>query len=224
MVFVKKYMKKNLLLLPLVLMYLSIYFISCDYNKHKKNVFEDNAFVNSVNNSKPIDGSKLELNPNEYVDWLKSNPGMTYNLFENDSVMVSILYQPIELQAAIGIGNSGMSYKELLKSKEGYHYFLVECLYKKMSAITNNKRQEYMDVVKRNICVIKSNTDTLRNVTIESFASSILNEPDNIMVLVPADKNNEDLICSINNETLGLNEIRINIPKKQFYLFPKLKI
>jgi len=124
----------------------------------------------------------------------------------------------------MGLQSSGMNYEQLLESKKGFHYFFVECLYKKISAVNNNNRKDYLNYVKDHVYIIKNNADTLKNVAVELFASSILNEPDNIMVLVPDGDVRGDLICSINNNALGLKELKIKIPKKQFDLFPKLKI
>jgi hypothetical protein len=117
-----------------------------------------------------------------------------------------------------------MTYEQLLNSKKGFHYFFVECLYKKISAVNNNKRKDYLNYVKEHVYVIKNNTDTLKNIAVEPFISSILNEPDKLMVLVSDENIKGDLTCTINNSALGLNEVKIKIPKKQFDLFPKLKI
>lgn len=172
----------------------------------------------------PVDARHLELSPYDYITWLKENKGLTYNSLENDSVQLSIMYQPYTLQAAIGMQSTGMTYKDLLEIKKDYDYFFIDCLYKKISVVNKNKRSDFLKFVKNNIYVIKNNTDTLSNIPVEVFVSAIANKPDNIMVLVQKDYTASDLACVINNTAIQLNDLKIKIPSKQFELLPTLKL
>lgn len=198
---------------------------SCNTNANKGNKsvsFDTSAELETP--VQPVDASNLELIPYDYINWLRSNKGLTYSVFENDSLLLSIMYQPYQLQAALGIQSTGMTYEQLLDSKKGFHYFVIDCLYKKVSVINKNRRNDYLNFVKDNIYIIENTNDTLKNITIEAFTSPIINKPDNIIVLIPDDSLTGDLICLINNKALGLKDLKIKIPKKQFDLFPKLKI
>jgi len=172
----------------------------------------------------PVDASSLELTPYDYINWLKSNKGLTYTVFENDSLLLSIMYQPYQLQAALGMQGSGISYEQLLDSKKGFHYFMIDCLYKKVSVVNKNKRGDFLNFIKNNTCVITNVNDTLKNSPVEVFTSPIMNKPDNIMILIPDERVAGDLICMINTNALGLKDVKIKIPEKQFDLFPKLKL
>ena len=200
-----------------------IFISSC--NDKKENINNDkNSLSDSEQNIIPIDASALELSSYDYMRWLKSNKGLTYNFFENDSLLLSVIYQPYQLQAAMGVESTGMSYEQLLNSRKGMDYFFVECLFKKVSAKKNTRRRDYLNYVKNNIYIIKNNIDTMKNITIEAFASSIASKPDNIMIMLASDSKRVDISCVIDNKALGLKNIKIEIPQKQFELFPKLKI
>lgn len=202
---------------------------SCNINnKEKKDltsfqIKNNEVFSNLIN--KPVDAKELELEPREYINWLKSNKGLTYDYFENDSLSLAIIYQPPSIQAAMGLTASGMTYEELLKTKEHFHCFMVEFLYKKKIAQLNSgNSNEYLARLKNNLYVIKDQKDTLTNFNVEIFKSPIIGKPDQLFVLVPESKLKESISFSLDKKAFNVSEIKIQIPLKQFDLFPKLKI
>ncbi len=163
----------------------------------------------------------------EYITWVKSQTALTYSEQENQQSKISILYKPLELEAALSNANQGNSvdgYKKLLKIKEDYHYILIESLDKIPSASNLNAgKKELLNYVKSHLTVIENETDTLSNPIIEEFPSSIINKPDQLLLLVKK-HSVEKFQVVVDAKKLGLEDVKISLTKKQIESLPHIKL
>lgn len=202
---------------------------SCTNSNNSQTSSKDSFNINcsdeeQFNDSSPkiVHAEKLELTSAEYFSWLIQQKGLTYNSIKNDTIELSVVYHPAQLQAAMGMDASEMSFDELLKSKKEYHFFLIDCLYKKNALNKRERRNAFFDNIYKGVSIVENKMDTLDHVMIESFKSPIENSPDRLMIVVP--NKGDDIECLIYNNALGFPELKIGIPNEQIEKFPKVKI
>ncbi|MCX6180659.1 MAG: hypothetical protein NT150_01850 [Bacteroidetes bacterium] len=163
----------------------------------------------------------------EYLEWIKEQKGITFSEKENQKSKISITYKPLALEAALSnvtAENSEAGYKNYIKAKEGYHYILVESLNKIPSASNLNAgKKELAAYVKNNLLVIENGVDTLTNYIVEEFPSSIMNKPDQLLLLV-SKHSTEKIQVVIKSKSIGLEDVKITLTKKQIESFPQIKL
>jgi hypothetical protein len=164
----------------------------------------------------------------EYLQWLKEHQGITYDEAENETVSLNILYRALPLESAISIEsdkNAEAAYQKMRSIKKGFHYLVIECLDKQTSASTvSNSKRELPELIKKNLVVIKNETDTVRFPIIEIFPSQVMNQPGKLIVMVPADSTAKDFQAMIPGKDFGLKTLKIQIKANQFELFPEIKL
>jgi hypothetical protein len=170
------------------------------------------------------------LSVSEYLEWLKDHKGLTFDEQENDLFRITILYRPLPFETALSIDSKNNpksleEYKSLLNIKKDYHYFLVELQQKNLSASElNQSKRKLLEVVRRNIIIMKGDKDTPIEFHSELFPSVVMNQPSQILILVPAEKNNSRLRATILGAPFGLKDLHLDIPQTQFESFPELKL
>lgn len=172
-----------------------------------------------------IDESSKKLDIYEYVSWVKQQNGLTFDESENEASRVSITYRPLVLESALSVNGDSSKLKGAIEAKKDYLCFTVECLNKIPSASNlKEKKETLLKEIKGNLHIIKNEADTVSNYVIEEFPSSIMNQPDQILILVPKNNINTGIRLDLRSHGLGINDLRISIPKKQFDIFPQIKL
>ena len=168
----------------------------------------------------------LNLSIPEYWDWIKDHKGETYDEENNEKIQLSIVYKPLVLEAALSAALSGemteKSIKKYEKLKKGYHYFELECLWKDNSVVNPLNKNLLLETIRKNIFAC-NNADTLSNLIIELFPSSIVNQPHKLIMLMENTGEN-NISAGIKGQPLGVRDIKITITKEQIKTFPKIKI
>ncbi len=177
----------------------------------------------TFNNS--VDESAKKLNISEYVSWVKQQNGLTFDESENENYRVSIVYKPLVLESAISVNGDSLKLNGAIEAKKDYCYFTVECLNKIPSASNpKEKKATLLQAIKNGLHIIKNEKDTVFNYVIEEFPSSIMNQPDQLIILVSNNNINTGIRFDVTSHDLGINDLRISIPKKQFDIFPQIKL
>lgn len=177
------------------------------------------VFDNSVNES------AKKLNISEYVSWVKQQNGLTFDESEDENSKVSITYKPLVLEAALSVNGDSLKLNGAIEAKKDYCYFTVECLNKIPSASNpKEKKAALLKAVRGGLHIIKNEKDTVSNFIIEEFPSSIMNQPDQFIIIVPNDNINTGIRLDVTSHDLGIDDLRISIPKKQFDIFPQIKL
>lgn len=160
-----------------------------------------------------------------YLQWLRAQKGITYDARENAEVALSLLYKPLVFEAAVSGGNNSQEELErLMKIKKGYHHLVLEWRDKKTSLGSKTDKEAQFESISKNFFAVKNGGDTLRNVILEFFPATLLNQPHKVMVLIPRDTTDTALKAGVKGEAFGLEDVSVSIRRDQFKLFPEIKI
>lgn len=184
------------------------------------------SFWESIKSSLGIAPASLTIS--QYLQWLKEQKGITYDSQENSERKISIQYKPLVLEAAISAVQENYNRPPLEKHmeiKKAYHHLLLECL-EKTPSVSNASRnqQQLFTQLKNNFYIIKNESDTIRNLIVEVFPSNIMNQPHQLLVMVPADIVVTTLQAGLIGKPFGLKDLRIAISKNQIKSFPEIKL
>lgn len=178
-------------------------------------------------NSPPVHVTKVipkELSLGDYQGWLKQQDGFTYDQNENDKVSVSILYKPLMYEAAISGGSKSKDdLQKVISVKKGFHYLKIECLDKNQSVSNPTNKEELFKLLKENIWIIQDQ-DTVSNAIVEIFPAQLLNQPHQVLVMIPVQKSFENLKVRLTGKPFKLPDLKIAISKKQYKSFPEIKL
>lgn len=205
----------------------SFFFFSCTESVSK---IETEAATNGLEYTTIAEkvASDNPLSIPEYIQWLKAQKGVTYAQGENEQAKVSILYKPLALEAAMSASaetsaNAGL-YEEYLKIKKGYHHLLLEYLEKTATSVgTSPKNARSLADIQQSLIIIKNNSDTIHHPIIEVFPSRLLQQPHQILLIVPHDSIDNRLKVKVKGKVLGLDDFGIEISNKQLKSFPEIK-
>ena len=167
----------------------------------------------------------LELSIPEYMSWVKQQTGVTYSVVETQAIKLSLMYKPLVLEAAMGAGDAKLTKKMLAHLEEvkaPYHHLLLEFTDKIKSAKPNHK--ELMKQLQENIYAIENGTDTLKNCITEAFPSILMGQPNQVLIMIPANTTIKKLLVGLHGEKLGLSAINIQITNEQIKTLPNLKL
>lgn len=164
----------------------------------------------------------------EYINWLKEQRGVAYDQGENDKFNLSILYKPLPLEAALSVPRNELSYnkiKEYEQIKEGFHYIKIELAQKSQSVKElNASTPSVLSSIEKSLYIIANDSDTIINYITEFFPGQLLNQPHQMLVIVPNDKTFTKLRTVIEGEAFGLKNLDIAISDKQIKSFPYIKL
>ena len=206
---------------------ITLVFSACSGTTNPLTKVIQNASIFS--NSSPKNFTKSQFTVSEYIQWLKQQSGITFATAENQKYKISILYKPLELEAALSLPQNEFSQEKLNKQinlKKDFQYFLFEFL-NKTPALFNEK---YLgdsilnNFQKHGFLFISNKVDTLANPIVEVFKSPIPNKPHQIIVLIPRIIPSVDLQVKVFGESLDLANVELQISKGQFETLPELKL
>jgi hypothetical protein len=183
------------------------------------------GFFESLKNT--FSSSPDSLTIKEYMAWLKEQEGFTFDKQENEKTYLSILYKPLNFEAALSLeNNSATELEKHINIKKGFQYLSLEYLDKNYSVTKKTNKEDLIKRLKENVYVIKNDSDTIRNIIIEVFPAYLMNQPDQLLVLIPSSDGDpeSDLEAGIKGENFGVPDLRIRILHTDLKSFPEIKI
>lgn len=160
----------------------------------------------------------------EFSHWLKTQRGITYDHRENNKISISILYKPLVFEAALSAEDlSEAAVQKSIVRKEGYHYLRLECLDKNQSVSNPTNKESLFRQLKENLAFVRNEKDTVPNPIIEVFPGQLLNQPHQMLIMVPADTSMESLGVVLEGSPFGLKDLQLNITRKQLKSLPEIK-
>lgn len=166
------------------------------------------------------------LNIGEYLVWLKNQKGLSFAEAKNDQLDISILFKPLEIEAALSIEDV-ITYDRLEKNKDlkkDYLYFEINYLDKFISV---NKDLDYKDQLVQAIrqsVFVETESGVVYNSILEFFPPVMMNQPGKALLLVPSIAFDSWIKITIAGKKLSLPDISLNISQEALKEFPKIKI
>ncbi|ABG58791.1 hypothetical protein [Cytophaga hutchinsonii] len=169
-----------------------------------------------------------KLRAEEYVAWVKEQKGITYNSVQNEQFLLSLIFNPPQLEAysaALLNGEKGeKALSKYLDIQKGYYYCLAECTIKTESASDPIKKTDLLQGLKQQLIVVKNNTDTLPNVITEAFPSYVMNQPNKLLILIPDTDSLSSYQIKIHGSPFHLNDCHLYLSSETIQSFPLIKL
>lgn len=224
------FMFRVLMRVIIIFFCISLLAISCAKGPGSASSFESsqNAFELPLE-KEFVNVPKSRISVAEYLEWVKAQKGITYSELETNQLKISLLYRPLQLESALGTNpnskNWDADFKTNLENKKEYHYLLLECLDKLPHAENGNSAQKkLLENVKTNLYVVLNQKDTVENPIVEEFLSYILNQPSQLLVLIPKNSLTTSMEVGVKGESIDVGILKINLSKKQLESFPEIKL
>lgn len=174
------------------------------------------------------DASVLTLTPEEYIAWVYEQNGKTYSNSSNDQFDLKLIFHPPLLEAYRSSVNNGENPKQALskylKIQQGYYYCDVECLIKYESASNPIKKTDLLNLISKQLTVVKNSNDTLSNVIVEAFPSLVMNQPNKLLLMIPNADSLSNYQITINGSRLHLKDAQLNLSSLDIKSFPLIKL
>lgn len=168
------------------------------------------------------------LTPEAYFSWVYEQNGITYSHTENEQFDLKLIFHPPLLEAYSSAITNNENPKDAvakyLKIQQGYYYCDVECLVKYESASDPIKKIDLLNLLKKQLAVVKNSNDTLTNVITESFPSYVMNQPNKLLVMIPNADSLSNYKIIINGSSLHLKDVQLNLSSADLNSFPLLKL
>lgn len=203
---------------------ISLLFFNCS-NTNSKNTDSKTVIKNDQSVAAVAALTPSSLPPAEYLLWLEKQQGITYDKQENDQFRLTLVYKPVSLEAALSGGYiSGEELQKYIALKAGYHYFTLKCLDKKMSVTKPVSKEAILYHIREGLYVVKNSSDTIRDFITEIFPASLMNQPHEILMLVPSDSKDNELSVGVRGRAFTLPDLNIHITQTQIKSLPEVKI
>ena len=167
------------------------------------------------------------LSISEYLDFLKKLQGITYDEVSTAAFDLSLLYKPQVLEAAMSVDAQGLQKEDYIKLRQqqaGYHYLLVQYTDKQPSVSgIQLPKKEIIAALNKGLVVVKDGRDTIRYVVTEEVPSSVMGQPDHILLLVPATPEDKRLTVFLDAAVLNTRALVIDLYADQLNTFPEVK-
>lgn len=203
-----------------------VLFISCT-SKVSDNQHENSGAFDHLLHDIKQSFSSSSLTPAEYTAWVKEQKGVTYNTVSNQQFELSLIFHPPQLEAYnSAVANGSDPKKELkqyLEIQKEYFYCTAGCAVKYESASDPVKKTELLNLLRQQLTVVK-NTDTLRTIITEAFPSQVMNQPNTLLILIPAGTGADSYKIQISGQSLDLEDCTLMLRSSDIQSFPIIKL
>jgi hypothetical protein len=213
--------------------FLLLFSVSCDpkVNKANSSIIEDIAGLEDVELEVNEDillqnETPDSLHLGEYLVWLKNQKGLTFAEAKNDQLDISILFRPLEVEAALSIEDV-ITYdriEEIKGLKKDYLFFEINYLDKIVSVNKEKDSKDKLIQAIRKTVFVETESGAVYNSIFEFFPPVIMNQPGKALLLVPAIAFDSWIKVTIAGKKFSFPDISLNISKEALKEFPKIKI
>lgn len=162
-----------------------------------------------------------------YEDWLMEQRGVFYDYQEGSDFFISLLFKPIDLEAAQSSliqNNEIIDLPKFVKLKKGFHYFTIQCSSKNNSVSGLDSKDKIYNELKKSLYFITGKNDTIRHFNNEFFPSSVMNQPNVMIILIPDGEVNGAIQAGIRGSSFHVNDLKINVSKEALQNLPEIKV
>ncbi len=169
----------------------------------------------------------VKLTPSEYITWVEDQKGVTFDSIQTNQFALSLTFHPSQLEAYTAARNNGedpsTALSKYLDIQKDYYYCTADCFVKYESASSPIKKNDLLALIRQQLTVIKNNDDTLHTIITEAFPSYVMNQPNKLLILIPADSTSSYQI-SISGSAFQARDCRLNVSSTDIQSFPFIKL